>query len=222
MKKLIRSKWFYAAMFICACALTVNVFTKMAVKRIVNEKRSEIAQHKVIDTKTVYENQKDEVSNIVKVEEEQETEEVSQAPQTSDEQDESFCYPVNGDILNKFSGSELVYSVTLKEYRVHNGIDIKAPMLSQVYAVKDGKVDSIKKDGLMGNTIVIDHLNGYKSVYSNLSSADMVKEGQSVKKGEIISGVGDTALIETGIDAHLHFELIKDGIQVNPEEYLNN
>ena len=49
----------------------------------------------------------------------------------------------------------------------------------------------------------------------------MVKQGQTVKKGEIINGVGDTALIETGIDAHLHFELIKDGIQVNPEEYFN-
>ena len=72
----------------------------------------------------------------------------------------------------------------------------------------------------MGITVVIDHENGFKSVYSNLSSDDMMKAGDEVKKGDIINGVGDTALIETGIDAHLHFELIKDGKQINPEEYL--
>ena len=136
-------------------------------------------------------------------------------------QDEGFEMPIYGEILNKFSGNNLVYSVTLKDYRVHRGIDIKAPILSQVKAVRSGVVESVKKDGLMGITIVIDHKNGFKSVYSNLSTDEMITEGKEVKQGDIISGVGDTALIETGLEGHLHFELIKEGVQVNPEEYFN-
>ena len=47
----------------------------------------------------------------------------------------------------------------------------------------------------------------------------MVSVDKKVKQGDIISGVGDTALIETGLEGHLHFELTKEGKQVNPEDY---
>ncbi|MBQ2897052.1 MAG: M23 family metallopeptidase [Clostridia bacterium] len=217
MKKLFKSRWLYVFLFVTACLLMANVFMTAMIKRNINNERSITSEHKVIDTKTVYKQPQNEVSNTVMVEEEIKQPETEIEEQT----DDGFTVPVEGDILNAFSGNDLVYSVTLKEYRVHKGIDIKAPILSKVYATANGVVESIKKDSLMGISMIIDHQNGFKSVYSNLSSTDMVKQGQSVKKGEIINGVGDTALIETGIDAHLHFELIKDGVQVNPEEYFN-
>lgn len=218
MKKLFKSRWLYVFLFVTACLLMANVFMTAMIKRNINNKRSISSAPKVIDTKTVYQRpKKSEVSSPVLVEDDIKETEI----EIKEQEDDGFIIPVNGEILNEFSGNDLVYSVTLKEYRVHKGIDIKAPILSQVYATANGVVESIKKDSLMGISIIIDHNNGFKSVYSNLSSPDMVKQGQSVKKGEIINGVGDTALIETGIDAHLHFELIKDGVQVNPEEYFN-
>ena len=73
----------------------------------------------------------------------------------------------------------------------------------------------------MGKTFIIAHGNGYKTVYSNLSSTEMVDNGEEVEKGRIISGVGDTALAEASSEPHIHFQVIKDGISVNPEEHIN-
>ena len=129
-------------------------------------------------------------------------------------------YPTGGEIIKEFSDGILVYSETLKDYRVHNGVDIKAKILDKVYASEDGVVESVRNDSLMGITVVIDHQNGIKTVYANLSSMDMVSEGENVKKGEIIYGVGDTSLIETGQETHIHFEMLVDGKYVNPREYI--
>lgn len=224
MKKLISNRWFYVILFLCACALLTNVFVTALVKKKAIEERTISSAPKIINTEKIYENEK-EPEKIEEVAEES-TEDIKVKEevfltQTNPIEDEGFEVPVYGEILNGFSGNQLVYSVTLKEYRVHRGIDIKAPILTQVKAVRSGVVESVKKDGLMGVTIVLDHENGFKSVYSNLSSEEMVKEGERIKQGDIISGVGDTALIETGLEGHLHFELIKDGVQVNPEEYFN-
>ncbi len=128
--------------------------------------------------------------------------------------------PVDGEIIVKYSGNDLVFSKTLGDYRKHNGIDIKSSVLQKVYAVEKGTVREKRNDYMLGNTIVIDHDNGFNSVYSNLSTTKMVEVGQEVKKGEIISGIGDTAISETEEEPHLHFELFKDGTPVNPEDYL--
>lgn len=129
-------------------------------------------------------------------------------------------FPTGGKIIKEFSDGQLVYSNTLKDYRVHNGIDIAGKILEKVCAVEDGIIKSIKNDSLMGIRIVIDHQNGVETIYSNLSSMDMVKEGDLVKKGDIISGIGDTSLIETGEETHLHFEMKVDNNYVNPLDYI--
>lgn len=128
--------------------------------------------------------------------------------------------PVDGEIIVKYSGNDLVFSKTLGDYRKHNGIDIKSGALEKVYAVENGTIKEKKNDYMLGNTIIIDHGNGFQSVYANLSTTKMVETGQEVKKGDVISGVGDTAISETSEEPHLHFELFKDGTPVNPEEYL--
>ena len=129
-------------------------------------------------------------------------------------------YPTGGKIIKEFSEGKLVYSETLKDYRVHNGVDIKADILEKVVASEEGIVEKVKNDALMGITIIIDHKNGVKTVYSNLSSTDMVKEGDIVKKGQVINGFGDTSLIETGQEPHIHFEMLVDGKYVNPADYI--
>ena len=222
MKKILNNRWFYVILFLCACGLITNVFVTAIVKKKVIEERTISSAPKIIDTEKIYEYPEEEKEpEVTKAEEIKSTVTQAQAEENIEEksEEEGFVMPVYGEILNKFSGDNHVYSATLKEYRVHKGIDIKATILSQVKAARSGVVESAKKDGFMGYTIVIDHQNGFKSVYSNLSTIEMVKEGESVKQGDIISGIGDSALIETGLEGHLHFELIKEGKQVNPEEY---
>ena len=140
--------------------------------------------------------------------------------QSSENEEFELAAPVKGKVLTSYSGSALVFSETLNDYRQHSGIDIHAPILEKVCASEDGIIKEIKNDRFLGLTIIIDHENGFETAYSNLSTTDMVEEGEKIEKGMVISGVGDTAISETGIEAHLHFELYKDGKQQNPEEYI--
>ena len=130
-----------------------------------------------------------------------------------------FMVPVEGEILKDFADSNLVYSETLQEWTVHLGIDIKAERGSAVVASETGTVESIKNDPRYGTTVTITHENGYKTIYSNLLSADFVQEGQTVEKGQTIGSVGDNAAFEIADEPHLHFEMKKDGETVNPSNY---
>ena len=81
-------------------------------------------------------------------------------------------------------------------------------------------VEKINKDPRYGNSITINHGNGFKTVYSSLLVNDFYKVGENVVKGENIGTVGDTASFEIADDTHLHFEMYKDGKNVNPTLYM--
>ena len=131
-----------------------------------------------------------------------------------------FAWPVKGEILKAFSVDSLLYSSTLQEWTVHNGIDIKADKTSVVGAAADGVVKSIKNDPRYGLTVILEHANGYKSVYSNLLTAEFVIEGEKIHQGQTIGTVGNTANFEVTDEPHLHFEMLKDGEYVDPTLYL--
>lgn len=135
--------------------------------------------------------------------------------------DPEFKMPVEGEILRKYAKENLVYSTTLDEWITHNGIDIKAEKTTVVKASAEGTVKSIKNDPRYGLTITIEHTNGFSSVYSNLLTAEFVEEGEKVKQGQTIGTVGNTAAFEIADESHLHFEILKDDVSVDPELYLS-
>lgn len=132
----------------------------------------------------------------------------------------NFEKPVDGEIVKEYAKDNLVYSNTLQEWTTHLGIDIKADKTTVVKAAEAGTVKTIKNDPRYGLTIVIEHENGYQTVYSNLLSSEFVVEGEKVEKGQSIGTVGNTAAFEIADEAHLHFEVLKDSIQVDPNIYL--
>lgn len=134
--------------------------------------------------------------------------------------DPEFAMPVEGEILREFAKDSLVYSATLDEWITHNGIDIAADKTTVVKASEAGTVKSIKNDPRYGLTIVIEHVNGFSSVYSNLLTAEFVEEGETVEKGQTIGTVGNTATFEIADESHLHFEIMKDNEYVDPELYV--
>ena len=134
--------------------------------------------------------------------------------------DPEFAMPVEGEILREFAKDSLVYSATLDEWITHNGIDIAADKTTVVKASEAGTVKSIKNDPRYGLTIVIEHVNGFSSVYSNLLTAEFVEEGETVEKGQTIGTVGNTATFEIADESHLHFEILKDSEYVDPELYV--
>ena len=132
----------------------------------------------------------------------------------------TFSWPVEGELLKAFSVDNLLYSSTLDEWVTHNGIDIKADKTSVVKASADGTVKSIKNDPRYGLTVVIDHADNYRTVYSNLLTAEFVVEGETITQGQTIGTVGNTATFEIADESHLHFELLKDSEYVDPTIYL--
>ena len=133
----------------------------------------------------------------------------------------TYTMPVAGDVSADYSDDVLVYSETMNDYRIHTGVDLATTLGTPVRAFTDGVVLEISEDPLMGQTVVLDHGNDMKSVYWNLSPVlpEEIVVGARVKEGEIIGGVGETALIECAQTPHLHFEVLVDGKNVDPMSY---
>ena len=131
-----------------------------------------------------------------------------------------FSNPVDGEIVRDFAVDSLIYSETLQEWTTHTGIDIKADKTTVVKSAEAGTVKSIKNDPRYGMTIVIEHENGFKTVYSNLLTSEFVVEGEKVEKGQSLGTVGNTAAFEIADEPHLHFEILKDNVAVDPNIYL--
>lgn len=144
-------------------------------------------------------------------------------PEVTEEKpvEENYIWPCSGSVIKEFSVSMPLYSKTLDDWRIHPGIDISCPEGEKVCAVAGGLVVNAYNDLKMGFTVCIDHGNNVTSVYSNLCENVNVYAGQNIKKGDVISTVGNTALFESGDDSHLHFEMQNNGKCVNPLDYLS-
>ncbi|MDP4086073.1 MAG: M23 family metallopeptidase [Bacillota bacterium] len=119
-----------------------------------------------------------------------------------------FIWPADGGYIS----SQMGY----RWGRLHKGIDIARPSDYTIKAADNGIVISAGWDGSYGNKIVIDHQNGFQTVYAHLSSI-RVGVGETVQEGSPIGIMGETG-DATGI--HLHFEVYKNGILKNPLQYL--
>jgi murein DD-endopeptidase MepM/ murein hydrolase activator NlpD len=116
----------------------------------------------------------------------------------------NFGWPVSGRITQKW-------------WTRHRGIDVGAPKATPVYAADAGYITFAAWDRAgFGNMILINHGNGYVTRYAHLS-AFIVGAGDSVKKGQLIGRVGSTG---NSTGPHLHFEIIRNGVALNPFGYL--
>jgi len=142
--------------------------------------------------------------------------EVKAKPKKNEPKVLSFEPAVEGEVLVPYSGDELVKSKTMGDWRTHNGVDIGAPEGTKVHAIASGTVSDVFEDEMMGHTVVIEHKDGCKSTYSNLMKGIVVKKGQTVKAGEVIGGIGSSAIAESLEPAHLHLELTENGENIDP------
>lgn len=182
-----------------------------------NEKQENIEVNKIaINTSNM------EKEDTIKANETQENEEVIQSETKKEEKvpDPTFIKPVEGEISVEFAKDTLIYSNTLEEWITHMGVDIKAEKATVVKASAEGTVKSIKNDPRYGITVVVEHVNGFKTIYSNLLTAEFVSEGENIKQGQTLGTVGNTATFEIADSSHLHFEIQKNDINLDPTLYI--
>lgn len=191
---------------------------KMAVNTSKNEENKNL-NNKNENNKNEKEEKPDATKNN-NVKENTATENVTNVEQVEKTKDPTFVNPVDGEKIKDYSSDNLVYSVTLDEWTTHLGIDYKSEKTDIVKASADGKIKSIKNDPRYGLTVVIEHTNGFESVYSNLLTAEFITVGEEVKQGQTIATVGNTARFEIADETHLHFEIKQNGESVDPNIYL--
>ncbi len=140
--------------------------------------------------------------------------------QTAETEEDRFTAPVSGEAVAAFSDSELTYNAALEDWRTHNGVDLAAEVGEEVYAALDGEVLSIESDPLLGTVITLNHGDGLMTLYGNLSEEVAVQQGDKVSAGQVIGTVGETAAGESNEGGWVHFAVKKDGVLVDPMEYL--
>ncbi len=121
--------------------------------------------------------------------------------------------PIDGARMS--SGYGMRRHPVLGYNKMHKGVDFAAPRGTPIYAAGNGTIEKAGRQGGYGNYIRIRHSNGLKTAYAHMRKfAKGMKAGKSVKQGDIIGYVGTTGR-STG--PHLHFEVLKNGKQVNPK-----
>lgn len=118
--------------------------------------------------------------------------------------------PVKGNVSSRFGAREAIRD------HEHKGLDIAAATGTPIKAVADGTISFSGTKNGYGNLIIIDHGNGITTYYGHCSKL-YKSVGDTVSAGDVIGAVGSTG---NSTGPHLHFEIRKDGVYVNPAKYL--
>ncbi len=135
-------------------------------------------------------------------------------------EDVMMIVPVSGTVATGFSSTVPVFSETMNDWRVHQGIDYLTEGEVDVVAAADGIVENVYTSELMGLTVEIRHEDHTLSVYQSLSGEAGVIRGQEVHQGDYLGKTGISADSECLVGNHLHFALIRDGVYLDPNERL--
>lgn len=217
----IRKSYILTAIAICLALIIITVCAVIA-----NRSRdSEIPEQKETEKSTV---KLDETEKPTESEKATETEKPTQKPSGGSTNVStglpSFTLPVSGTLTNKHDPELQVFSPTMQDYRVHLGIDIQTAENAPVYAAADGTVSKIWVDTLMGYCVAVKHSGNCVTVYKNLAAnlPEGIAEGTSVRSGQLIATVGNSAMVEVADEPHLHFEMTVSDLAVNPLEYFDD
>jgi murein DD-endopeptidase MepM/ murein hydrolase activator NlpD len=116
------------------------------------------------------------------------------------------------DLTSVASGYKMRMHPILKINKFHKGMDFTARIGTPIYASGNGRVIIAERSSTYGNVVYISHGYGYKTIYAHMTKIK-VRRGQEVKRGDLIGYVGNTGL---SVAAHLHYEVQKNGISLNP------
>ena len=127
-----------------------------------------------------------------------------------------FVPPVEGETVTVFQPDRLCWNDTLKDWRVHEGIDLACEAGTPVRAISDGTVVLITDAADTGITVSIDHGDGLISVLGGLSLPLTVSVGQRVETGTVVGHSAGAPPFEMHDVPHVHVELIRNGEQTDP------
>ena len=146
----------------------------------------------------------------------------SDEPPAITEEPRYVCPVASEQVLKACALDKLVFSATMKDYRVHTGLDLASPLGSEVVCYSAGTVQSVQDDAFYGKVVTVQHKYGLVTVYANLAPelADGIQVGTELNAGDRIGYVGNSAISEISDEPHLHFEMLLNGERIDPEKEL--
>jgi len=129
-------------------------------------------------------------------------------------------WPLIGEIVMDYSNDHVIYDKTLDQYRTNETMCLSAELGAPVNSAAAGIVVEIYSTKENGKTVVIDHGNGWRTTYSQLSDELSVRVGDVVEAGEQVAMVGEPSIYSSLLGSHLGFTVTKDDVAVDPIEIL--
>ncbi len=143
-----------------------------------------------------------------------------QDPPTSGEQ-VAFVSPIDGVTVCSVEYFKIYENKTLDKWYYHKAVDYSADAGTDVRAMADGKVVKVSLSEKLGNLVVVEHADGITSTYRFVEPVSSLKEGDSVKQGQVIAKVAEAYGTEAGDGTHLHLEMELNGKSVDPSDYID-
>ena len=211
-------KGYYIALALCALAIGVSGYLYYA---NANDEQTQKDDPGVSVAATLPQEQQDVPVAVIKPEDnETKPVETTEPQPTVTRQPIQTAAPVEGQTVAVYAMDSLGYNPTTRDWRVHNGVDIAAEEGTPVLAAANGTVYTVYEDDTMGTTVVIRHSDGYVTKYASLAADVAVAPGDKVTLGQKIGTVGNTALLESAVGAHVHFSVTRNDEPMNPADFL--
>lgn len=143
----------------------------------------------------------------------------AQAPEINFTESSLMEWPVNGQVVLDYNMDNTVYFPTLNVYKLNPAIAISSEVGSPVAAVANGKIVSVINNEETGQTVTVDMGNGYQAVYGQLKDVPFQTE-EYVSAGSVLGYISEPTKYYTKEGANLYFALSKDGVPLDPMQYL--
>lgn len=223
-KKILKGKGFYVALAVCIVAVAVAGFAAISntYQKLIPDNGDTTSTPIIVEWPNQNADQADVTqSGIPKSSSQAVSSEPKESKPPQEPEKKLFMMPVGGEVIKPFSGDELVYSITMEDWRVHQGVDIAAEMGANVRSAANGKVLDVRYDDMWGTVVEIDHYDGLVAQYCGLGSNVPVKKGDTVEIGQSL-GVVTEVPAEVAEQAHIHLVMLKDGKLIDPMTVLQD
>lgn len=217
-------KSFYVVLLLCLAAIAVAAYLLFAVPSGTTDETMQAEEYQADDSVTASEALEripamDPQPAEKQQESETQTEEAEQTEQPVQQTAAALTVapPMDSEVTQDFSQDTLTYNETTGDWRTHEAIDYAGKEGDVVQAAANGTVLAVGEDAVLGKYLTISHVQGFTSLYAGITDPT-VSEGDSVTQGQKIAVLGDPMPLEEKQGAHLHFAILADGEEKNPNQ----
>lgn len=135
------------------------------------------------------------------------------------EPEKGLVWPIDGSVLLDYSMESTIFFPTLQQYQYNPAMVLSGNVNDKVYFIAKGKITNVETNEVTGCTVTQDIGDGYTAIYGQLKELNF-EEGEMVESGQVVGYVSEPTKYYAVEGSNVYFQLLKDGVPVDPEEIL--